>query len=240
LYAARVRRADRLFQLVQLLRMRRFRTAAELAADLAVSARTVYRDVSDLIGSGVPIEGEPGVGYRLLPGYELPPLTFSREEIEALVLGARMVQAWGGEELALSAKSAITKIEAVLPAPLRELVAGTALFAPSGAWSREVVLGLDVLRRAISERRKLRFAYVDQHEVGSERSARPLGLYFWGAKWLLAAYCELRSDYRSFRADRMRAIEVLDERFGDADGIDLAGFLRHVQADRSTQETKIG
>lgn len=229
MYAARVRRADRLFQLVQLLRVRRFRTAADLAADLEVSARTVYRDVSDLVGSGVPIEGEPGVGYRLLPGYELPPLVFSREEIEALVLGARMVQSWGGEELALSARSAITKIEAVLPESLRPLLAGTALFSVTGQRSRALAVGLDALRHAISERRKLRFAYVDQHEAGSERVARPLGLYFWGAKWLLGAYCELRSDYRSFRVDRMRGIEPLDERWSEADGIDLAGFLKHVQ-----------
>jgi predicted DNA-binding transcriptional regulator YafY len=228
----RMRRADRLFQLVQLLRMRRFRTAAELAEELEISSRTVYRDVSDLIGSGVPIEGEPGVGYRLRAGYELPPLTFNREEIEALVLGARMVQAWGGEELAQSARAAITKIEAALPATLRDLLLHTALFAPAGPWNQALIASLDVLRRAVAEQRKIEFRYIDQKADSSSRVARPLGLYFWGAKWSLGAYCELRKDYRNFRPDRMSELRVLDDTWDGSDGIDLAGFLRHVQAER--------
>lgn len=223
-----MRRADRLFQLVQLLRTRRFYTAADLGEELAVSPRTVYRDVADLVASGVPIEGEPGVGYRLRPGYELPPLTFNAEEIEALVLGARMVQAWGGEALALAARSAITKVEAVLPEPLRSLLPRTALYAPQGRYTAELVRELDVLRRGIAEQRKIRFRYSDAEGTPSERSARPLGLYFWGAKWSLAAYCELRRDFRNFRPDRMREVALLDERFDGSDGIDLAAFLRKV------------
>jgi len=232
LYAASLRRADRLFRLVQLLRVRGFRTAATLAQELEVSARTVYRDVADLIASGVPIDGEAGVGYRLLPGYELPPLTFNREEIEALVLGARMVEAWGGEELTASAKSAIGKIEAVLPAPLRDALINTALFAPSGPWMRGFIAALDPLRRAIADRRKVRFGYVDENAAPTERVVRPLGLYFWGAKWSLAAYCELRRDYRNFRPDRMRDLALLEEAFDTGDGIDLAGFLEHMERGR--------
>jgi predicted DNA-binding transcriptional regulator YafY len=227
-YARRVRRADRLFQLVQLLRTRRFSTAADLGVELAVSARTVYRDVQDLVGSGVPIEGEAGVGYRLRPGYELPPLTFNADEIEALVLGARMVQAWGGTALAQAARSAITKVEAVLPEPLRSLLPRTALYAPAGPMTAELVRELDVLRRGITEQRKVRFHYNDAAGTASERSARPLGLYFWGAKWSLAAYCELRLDYRNFRPDRMREVALLEERFDGSDGIDLPAFLRQM------------
>src|SRR5262245_26541742 len=180
-----MRRADRLFQLVQLLRSRKLRTAAELGTELRVSARTVYRDVADLVGSGVPIEGEPGVGYRLRKGYELPPLTFNAEEVEALVLGARMVQAWADDELAQAASSALTKIEAVVPESLRDVVTNSTLFAPRGPWARSMSGELGLLRRAIAERRKLRFRYEREDGEGSERTARPLGLYFFGAKWLL-------------------------------------------------------
>ncbi len=238
MYAAPVRRADRLFQLVQLLRARRFYTAADLGSELAVSPRTVYRDVRDLVVSGVPIEGEPGVGYRLRPGYELPPPTFNTDEIEALVLGARMVQAWGGEALAQAARRAITKVEAVLPEPLRALLSRTALYAPAGPWTQELVRELDVLRQAITEQRKVRFRYTDAQEAASERAARPLGLYFWGAKWSLAAYCELRRDYRNFRPDRMRELTLLDESFDGADGIDLAAFLRKIAAERPHDQAR--
>jgi predicted DNA-binding transcriptional regulator YafY len=223
-----MRRADRLFQLVQLLRSRKLRTAAELGDELRVSARTVYRDVADLVGSGVPIEGEPGVGYRLRKGYELPPLTFNAEEITALVLGARMVQAWADDELAQAASSALTKIEAVVPEPLRSMVTESTLFAPRGAWSRGMVSKLGLLRRAITDRRKLRFRYQREDGEHSERTVRPLGLYFFGAKWLLASYCEMRADYRSFRIDRIDEHEVLVDTFDPADGIDLDTFLKRV------------
>ena len=224
-----MRRADRLFQLVQLLRSRRQRTAAELAEELRVSARTVYRDVADLVGNGVPIDGEPGVGYRLRKGYELPPLTFNGEEVEALVLGARMVQAWADDELAQAASSALTKIEAVVPEPLRSVVSNSALFAPRGAWARGMAAELGLLRRAISDRRKLRFRYARENGEASERVVRPLGLFFFGAKWLLASYCELRADYRSFRIDRMDAHEVLPDTFDAADGVGLDAFMKRVE-----------
>ena len=224
-----MRRADRLFHLVQLLRLRRFRTAAELAAELEVSQRTVYRDVADLIGTGVPIEGEPGVGYRLLPGFELPPLTFNREEIEALVLGARMVQAWAGGELADAARHAIAKIEAVLPPPLRATLEATALYAPAGMASQQLAMaGLDAIRHAVAERKKLEFGYTDQNAASSTRVVRPLGLYFWGSKWSVAAYCELRQDYRNFRPDRMTGLVVRGDSWSPDEGINLAAFLAQV------------
>jgi predicted DNA-binding transcriptional regulator YafY len=226
-----MRRADRLFHLVQLLRTQRFRTASALAAELEISVRTVYRDVQDLQTNGVPIEGEAGVGYRLLKGFELPPLTFREDELSALVLGARMVQAWGDDELASAARHVLTKIEAVLPATLREVLLRTALFAPALPAAQAGQSELATLRRAISDRRKVRFAYARADGLASERTVRPLGLYFWGNRWSLAAYCELRADYRNFRPDRMRGLAVLPDAFDGSDGIDLDAFVRRMKED---------
>ncbi|MDD9970522.1 MAG: YafY family protein [Myxococcales bacterium] len=226
-----MRRADRLFHLVQLLRNRGFRTAAQLATEMQVSVRTVYRDVRDLVATGVPIEGEPGVGYRLGRGYELPPMTFNALEIEALVLGARMVQAWSDDELAGAARAAVAKVEAVLPTPLRDVLVRTALFAPTRHWAGVVTSDLSRLRHAISERRKLHLAYTRADGSKSARVVRPLGLYFWGDRWSLAAFCELRQAYRNFRPDRIQALKPLDETFDGLDGIHLEGFIRQMERD---------
>ena len=229
-----MRRADRLFQLVQLLRLRRAATGQELADALGVSLRTLYRDIRDLEYSGVPIRGEAGVGYRLDRGFELPPLTFNEAELEGLVLGARMVSTWADSELAEAVRSAMVKIEAVLPEGLRRVVLDTALFAPRFPRTQEMSRDVDLMRRAIGEHRLLAFDYTRADGERTQRNVRPLGLYFWGSKWTLAAWCEMRTDYRSFRPDRMQSVSVLDERFDADDGIDLAGFLARVEApDRS-------
>jgi predicted DNA-binding transcriptional regulator YafY len=141
-----MRRADRLFQIVQILRRRRLTTARQLADRLCISERTVYRDIRDLIASGVPVEGEAGVGYRLR-GFDLPPLMFTREEVEALVLGARIVQSWTDPELAGAAAEAIAKIEAVLPQDRSHLVQGTQLYAPEAHFRVEISVDLPALRR---------------------------------------------------------------------------------------------
>lgn len=223
-----MRRADRLFQLVQLLRARRFATGQQLADELGVSKRTVYRDISDLAGSGVPIRGEAGVGYQLERGFELAPLTFNGEEVQALVLGARMVSVWGDSELAGSARTAMTKVEAVLPEPLRQVLLATPLFAPEMPGQDRAAGEMALLRRAISEQRLIHFSYQRADGEHSTRDARPLGLYFWGRKWTLATWCELRNDYRSFRPDRMEQVSLLERRFDGSDGITLAGFLQKV------------
>jgi predicted DNA-binding transcriptional regulator YafY len=221
-----VRRADRLFRLVQLLRARRFATGAQIAGELAVSKRTVYRDVADLQGSGVPIRGEAGVGYRLERGYELAPLIFTSDELESLVLGARIVAAWGDADLATAVGSAMTKVEAVLPETLRRVVLETPFFSPALPGAAAAAGELALLRRAIGERRHVHFRYTREDGAESERDARPLGLYFWGRKWTLAAWCELRNDYRSFRPDRMADVQMLERAFDPSeDGISLAGFL---------------
>jgi predicted DNA-binding transcriptional regulator YafY len=221
-----LRRADRLFQLVQHLRVRRFATGEQIARDLGVSLRTVYRDVQDLERSGVPIRGEAGVGYRLERGYELPPLTFNAEELEGLVLGARLVAAWADSELASAVGSAMTKVEAAVPEALRRVLLDTALFAPGGPWAAAMARELPLLRRAIGERRRIRFSYTRGDGEQSERTVRPLGLFFWGSKWTLAAWCELREDYRTFRPDRMEAVKLLDDLFAPEDGPSLAAFLQ--------------
>jgi predicted DNA-binding transcriptional regulator YafY len=223
-----MRRADRLFQLVQLLRARPVTTAERLALELEVSARTVYRDVADLIASGVPIEGEAGVGYALPRGFDLPPMMFDAEEIGALVLGARMVQAFGDESLARRAKSVLAKLEAVVPERLRKNFARPELHVWKGL-KREVRASVETWRRGIDERRKLRLCYSDQQGTGTERIVRPLCLAFWGPVWTAGAWCELRKDFRNFRADRMRTVELTDVRFEDEPDKDLAAFLRALQ-----------
>ena len=151
-----MRRADRLFQLVQVLRGRRLSTARQLAARLGVSERTVYRDVRDLVASGVPVEGAAGVGYRLR-GFDLPPLMFTAEEVEALVLGARIVESWADPQLARAASEALAKVEAALPRERRHLVRDTPLFAPDDHARAEVTVDVAALRAAARESRRLRF-----------------------------------------------------------------------------------
>ena len=148
-----MRRADRLFQIIQLLRMRRLTTASDIAQELEISTRTVYRDVQDLLESGVPIEGEAGVGYRLRKGFELPAMTFTVDELAALVLGGRLVEAWADPDLGLAVRSAMKKIEGVLPEPLQASMLRTALFAPPGRMTRRTPEPLRHLRRAISHER---------------------------------------------------------------------------------------
>lgn len=216
-----MRRADRLFQIVQLLQGRRLVTARQLAERLEVSERTVYRDVQDLILSGVPIDGEAGVGYMLRAGFNLPPLMFTPEEMEALITGARLVKSWAGNDLAQSAEQALAKIENVLPPKLKDKLRDTRLFAP--AFHQYVQHGpqLDRLRTAINSRQVLKLNYAKEDGQASERNVRPLGLFFWGATWTLAAWCELRNDYRSFRVDRIQALTPLERHFEETREISL-------------------
>jgi predicted DNA-binding transcriptional regulator YafY len=219
-----MRRADRLFQIVLFLRRRRVATARDLAQALEVSERTIYRDVQDLSACGLPIEGAAGVGYRLRRGFDLPPLMFDREELQALRLGARMVRSWADPDLSQAAANALRKIEAVLPADLDGL--GEALYAPHIHPYPVRLVGL--LRRATIEHLKARFDYKREDGHASRRTVRPLGLFYWGATWTLLAWCELRDDFRSFRLDRMADLEVADETFTLEPGQTLEDFLKTV------------
>jgi predicted DNA-binding transcriptional regulator YafY len=223
-----MRRADRLFQIAQYLRGRRLTTAKQLADWLSVSERTIYRDIRDLSISGVPVEGEAGVGYRIKAGFDLQPLMFSPDEIDAMVVGVRMVQAWGGPQLAASGAAALAKITLALPKDKREFVEAAALFAPSFHIPPLHGERLEYIRQAIRQRNKLQLEYGDVEERVSQRIIWPLALYFFGGAWLIAAWCELRSDFRSFRLDRVRSLAATDT-YPSEEGRRLADFVRAVQ-----------
>lgn len=209
-----MRRAERLFQILNLLRNRRLVVTAEQLADqLETSRRTIYRDIQSLILSGVPIEGEAGVGYRLARHFDLPPLMFDNREMEALLLGARMVRVWSDREMAAAANSALQKILAVTPPPLREAEQDFSIYVPPVAWSEKVTTHGEVIRAAIQNRQVLQIDYTRQDGEASQRQIQPLGLFFWGSIWTLVAWCELRGDYRSFRLDRIDELSVLDSGF---------------------------
>ena len=225
-----MRRADRLFQLVQLVRGRRLTTAEWLAGRLEISLRTVYRDVADLQQQGVPIEGEAGVGYRMRAGFDLPPLMFSTGEAKALVACARLAQPRLDTALARDADSALSKILAVLPAAARAAAEGMAVYAIDVAGTDLATRQrLQVLREAFEARHVVKLDYDSLDNVRSQRRVRPLGVFFWDAVWTLAAWCELRNDFRSFRVDRIVAVAVLDERFRDEPGKTLADLFRRVR-----------
>jgi predicted DNA-binding transcriptional regulator YafY len=227
-----MRRADRLFQIVQHLRARRLTTAAQLADWLEVSERTVYRDIRDLANCGVPVEGEAGVGYRLRPGFDLPPIMFTMDEVEALVAGARVMETWGGSALGGHARSAMAKIALALPAARREEIERTKLFAPGFLASKSAAAGLETVRQAILDRRKLHIQYVDGANRASTRTLDPLALYFWGTTWSVAAWCETREDFRIFRLDRIRSLQMGGERFEEVPGRTLADFVESVSRER--------
>jgi len=220
-----MRRADRLFQIIQLLRRRGQKTAAFLAEKLEVSERTIYRDIADLVASGTPIDGEAGVGYRLAAGYDLPPLMFDREEIEALVLGARIVERLGDTPLARASARVLGKVAAVLPKDMRSLLTATPLYAVNLQQKGPVPDALTLAREALGAHRKLRLRYRDKGDAASERVVRPLGAFYWGRTWTLAAYCELRQDFRNFRVDRIADCALLEETFTDEPGRTLADMM---------------
>jgi len=221
-----MRRADRLFQIVHLLQRRRgTTTAAQVAERLGVSERTVYRDIRDLVLAGTPIDGEAGIGYRIRPGYDLPPLMFDRDEIQALVLGARIVRQFGDPALARASESILGKVAAVIPKDLAPLLAETRLFVPSMNRGDQSADAMTAAREALIARRKLRFKYEGAQGAGTERTVRPLGMFFWGRKWTLAAWCELRNDFRNFRLDRASGPILLDETFADEPGKTLRDLL---------------
>ncbi len=224
-----MRRADRLFQLVQILRNKRLVTARELAERLDVSERTIYRDIQDLSLSGVPVEGEAGVGYHLRYSLDIPPLMFTAAEIEALVVGARMLKAWGGSELGSSAQSVLDKVQAVIPAELHRHLEESRLFAMRFGTRQDLESTLDVCRHAIAQRRYLRLDYQRADTECSVREVKPLGLYFWGNVWTLTAWCELRHDFRTFRLDRIRWLETLEHTFEDMVGQRLSDFIALMQ-----------
>ena len=209
-YGPPMRRADRLFRLIDRLRPGKLTTARALADAMEVSERTIYRDIAHLQGSGVPIDGEAGLGYMMRDGYNMPPLMFTEEEIIALSVGARMVQTWGGTAMARGADSALDKITAVLPDATRIRAEALRFEAwstrPLDAQTRATI---DTVEAAIRAPERIAIDYSDGKGTQTERILRPLGLWFWGSVWTLIAWCELRDDYRMFRLDRIAAARLL-------------------------------
>ena len=227
-----MRRADRLFLVIHALRGRRTALPAHrLAETLGVSLRTVYRDVADLQVSGVPIEGEAGVGYMLRKGSDIPPLMFNADELEALVVGTRFVRAFGGDRLTRAAQAALLKVEAVLPPELRARTRRSRIFAPPRRDRIGTTGVIDRLHAAIVEHRVLRLDYRDEAGRASARDIEPLCLAFWGGAWTLGAWCRMRSDFRNFRTDRIARFDVTGETFVETAERGLAAYLHSVGAD---------
>ena len=220
-----MRRADRLFQIIQNLHHDRAVTARHLADTLQVSERTIYRDVQDLSLSGVPITGEAGHGYRLMKGFQLAPLMFTEEELAALLVGARMVQVWTDKGLARAAQQAMAKIEHAIPEHLKPELARQDILVPEFGFAMPVAEELAVLRQAIKQQHKVHFQYRRENGDESARTVHPLGLFYWGKVWTLVGWCELRDGFRHFRLDRMSGIADLTERYEIVQGRALRDYL---------------
>lgn len=197
---------------------------------MEVSERTIYRDIQSLLSSGVPIQGEAGVGYLLQAGSHLPPLMFSEKEMMALELGMRMVRAWSDIELAEASHSASTKILSVLPDKLKQQVEDCPLIVPDYHTQSETAKRGQLLRHAIDHQFKVSLDYQDESGQVTERKIQPLGQFFWGKVWTLVAWCELRDDYRQFRLDRIQALRMHDEEFQSAETKSLKHYIAQYES----------
>ena len=229
-----MRRADRLFQIIQILRRSTHRpiTATQLAEELEVSKRSVYRDVADLIGQKVPIRGEAGLGYVLDRDFDMPPLMLTPDEIEAAVLGAQWVAGKGDAVLAGAARDLIAKISAAVPERLRPFIAEPSIGAPPSQAMAPDGLDIAQTRLWIRSGRKILIRYRDEHLRESERTIWPTIIGYAEAVRLLAAWCELRRDFRHFRTDRIVAADFLDERHGCRPGELRARWRRYMESER--------
>ncbi len=224
-----MRRADRLFRIVEYLKARRQTvTASSLAEELEVSVRTIYRDIADLGASGVPILGEAGVGYMLDKNYVVRPLMFAVEELDALMLGAQMVQSFGDKELARAANQAIDKITSVLPESLQKEISETFLFSMTSKAEVKIHIDFTGLRRAIRAKNIVEFNYTREDGEESHRRIRPLCLAFFSPVWLISGWCEMRQDFRNFRLDRIQELKITEERFLDENGKRLYDYMQQM------------
>lgn len=223
-------KSDRLFQLTNLLRAYQPVTAKQLADKMMLSERTIYRYIDDLSVSGIPVYGEPGVGYKLTEGFELPPLHLTPLELEALVLGVNLVTTRTGDNLSQAAHSLLSKIEASLPLDhdLKKAKESVAL-APYNHYDEKSRKNWDIVHTAIKEEAQLRLNYVSLDDQKSERKIFPLGMFYWGGVWTLGAWCFLRSAYRNFRVDRIEDITLVNK---------LSVLPQHVSLNDYIQEQK--
>jgi len=220
-----MRRTDRLFDIIQTLRDGRLHTARALAERLEVSTRTIWRDMASLQASGLPVDGERGVGYILRETIDLPPLSLTPDEVEALRLGAALVARGADPSLARAAEMLRAKVETALPDRLRQPPATDGPFIFTGRETEDSAIHLPPLRHALRERLRLRLVYRDASGSCSTRQVRPLQLEFWGRVWTLAAWCETRSDFRSFRLDRIEQLTLTAATFPTEAGRELADYM---------------
>ena len=214
-----MRRSDRLFDIIQRLRTASGPvTAAALAADLEVTPRTVYRDIATLQARRVPIEGAAGVGYLLRRGFDLPPLMFTVDEVEAIAVGARMVGRLRDPKLQEAAESVLAKVTVVVPDALRASLAASPVFVSEGDAVAATGVDMAELRAAIRDSRKLHIAYADESGRRTHRTIWPIAMAYYVDVTLVGAWCELRADYRNFRVERIQSSKVLDEHFDQENG----------------------
>ncbi len=228
-----MRPADRLFQIVLMLGRGRVVTARALAEQLEVSERTIYRDIQDLMGSGIPVDGEAGVGYILRRGYQVPPLMFDEEELQSLVFGAEVAKTWGDADMAQAADRIIAKIDAVLPPRLRPALNSQRLIVPDMRMSEQTSQMLGEVRDSINRRMRVFLDYRDAEDKATERIVWPLTLAYWGKSWTLGAWCELRQAFRNFRIDRIAGANVLNSEYPDEPGKRLEDYFSAASPERS-------
>ncbi len=220
-----MRRTDRLFELVQILRDGRLHRAQDMADRLEVSVRTVYRDMDTLMASGLPVEGERGLGYMITAEITLPPLNLTMTELEALHLGMAVVGEAGDDELKAAAASLSSKIDAVLPEDRQAPPTGWGFAVYPFADAHKGFQHMPALRGAVRARQKVLMEYTDLKGEISTRTVRPLELEYWGRVWTVTCWCELREDFRSFRVDRIETLQVLPALFVDEEGKTLADYV---------------
>lgn len=207
-------RTERLFDLIQILRRHRLPVSGKnLAEELGISLRTLYRDIGTLQCLGAPIEGEPGIGYVLKPGFVLPPLMFADDEIEAMVLGARWVAQRADTQLKLAAQNVLAKISAILPNELKRQLETSGLLVPPGKCVESKDSDLILIRKAIRLERKVELKYQDLQDNHSTRILWPIAIGFFDEVRLMVAWCELRQDFRHFRTDRILRLSITDQKY---------------------------
>jgi predicted DNA-binding transcriptional regulator YafY len=223
-----MRKVDRLFEIIQLLRGKRLRTAEFIAGHLGVSVRTVYRDIQGLMASGVPIEGERGIGYMVRQPIELPPLHFSSLELQAIQLGMSMVKAVADHKVAAAAKEVELKIRDVLPDSHRNISPPPLahIYFQSDAKTLQY---LPLLRQALEEKLVVHIKYNNESKKNSVRYIRPLGLEYWGKFWTLTSWCELREDFRVFRLDRIIQCDLTQQCFKNERGKTYQDYLKQLE-----------
>lgn len=200
-------------------------TGQQLAERLGISRRSVYRDIADLIASGVPIEGEAGVGFRMRSGHHVPPMMFTPEELQALVFGARLVQSCADQGLHEAAEALLAKVDAVLPATLRPTLENIGLLVPDFRVSVEVKRALLALRQAVSDRKWVAFSYTQGDGSVIEVRVRALCLRYVGGTWTLGGWCEIDAAFRAYRVYRIDRMAVSDACFGLQPGREMADYL---------------